>query len=110
MAGLVAGAPKESGKYKHDPAGDKALPYSHDARGDTALPYVHDKRANYKHDPRGDKALPYKHDTRGDVRRSRLKLYQYLQETRPSLTSRTLTAGRVWPPLERFTELNSLKI
>merc|ERR1712142_199381 len=65
LAGIVAGAPEESGKYKHDPAGDKALPYKHDARGDTATPYIHDKRANYKHDPRGDKAQPYKNDANG---------------------------------------------
>ena len=32
----------DDGSYKHDPAGDIALPYVHDPAGDEALPYIHD--------------------------------------------------------------------
>ena len=51
----------DDGSYKHDSAGDKALPYKHDTAGDKALPY--------KHDASGDKGQPYKHDPSGQEKR-----------------------------------------
>ena len=61
---------KDTGKYKHDPSGDKALPYKHDKSGDTAIPYKHDSTGDngppYKHDPSGDTSLWYKHDSIGN--------------------------------------------
>ena len=136
---LVAGAPKDSGKYIHDPAGDRALPYKHDPRGDTAepyvhdkranykhdpsgdkaLPYKHDKRANYKHDPSGDKALPYKHDKRGETRtetetetetESVFGSNQLLQETRRGLTRRTLMGGNTESELFQRVHFSISKI
>ena len=119
MTELVAGAPKDSGKYIHDPAGDRALPYKHDPRGDTAEPYVHDKRANYKHDPSGDKALPYKHDKRGETRtetetetetESVFGSNQLLQETRRGLTRRTLMGGNTESELFQRVHFSISKI